>query len=406
MNSKINSYNLIIFIFGQISSMLGNQILRFILSMYILDITGSASIFANIMALSMIPTIICSPLGGILCDRFNRKKIMVLLDLLSGISVFAFLIAFYLNKDLILITILLIVLSVFGSILTPAIQSTVPLIACDIKKTNVVVSQITSIISMVSPALAGVLYSFFRMEIIILFVSMSFLFTSVLECFLKISNQEFTNCSYTFKAEIKEVCNFLLNKGKDILYLILFAGLISFLITGLVNIGMPFLIKNVLNLSTAAFGFGESLNGVAAVIGSTCSVLIMKKIKTKNLYLLILGVGIAIGCIGLSTLFTNIALFSYIIIIVFICVIQFLISIFSVTSLSVIMERTPNGLLGRTLSIVATLTMCLQPFGQIVYGFGLSYSSIKNFIFLAIMSFLTILLSFSSRKIFYKYFSN
>jgi MFS family permease len=404
MSGKVKSYNLILFIFGQISSMLGNQILRFILSMYILDITGSASIFANIIALSMVPTIICSPFGGILCDRFNRKGIMVLLDLLSGLSVFAFLIAFSVNKNINYITLLLIVLSIIGSILTPAIQSTVPLIACDIKKTNVVVSQITSIISMISPALAGILYSFFKMELIIVLVCISFILTSILECFLKINNQEFTNCSHNFLEEIREVCSFLLNKGKDILYLIIYAGLISFLITGLINIGLPYLIKSVLSMSTTAFGFGESLNGVAAVIGSTCSVIIMKKLKYKNLYLLILGVGISIGFIGVSTLSTSIVLVNYLIIIIFISVIQFLISIFSVTSLSIIMEKTPNGLLGRTLSIVATLTMCLQPFGQIVYGVGLSYSNIRNFIFLGIMSFVTITVSIFSKKIFNNYF--
>lgn len=403
MDRENKSHNLNIFIFGQISSMLGNQILRFVLSMYILDKTGSASIFANIMALSMIPTILCSPFGGILCDRFNRKKIMVSLNSLSGISIFIFLMFFYVNNNLGFITLLLIVLSILGSIINPAIQSTVPLITRNIKKTNVIVSQITSIISMISPAFAGILYSLFRFEYIIIFVCISFMITSVLICFLNITSQEYTSYSNSYFKDIKEVGSFLLYKRKDILSLILFAGIVSFLVTGLINIGMPFLIKNILGMSTTAFGFGESLNGIAAVIGSTCSVMIMKKIKNKNLYLLILGAGISIGFISFSFLISNNNLFNYLIIIISICLVQFFISIFSVTSLSIIMENTPNGLLGRTLSFVATLTMCLQPFGQIVYGFGLSYSKLNNFIFMATISFCTIIVSVCSRKVFYKY---
>ena len=90
MNHIIKSHNLLLFIFSQITSMLGNQILRFILSMCILDITGSAKIFANVMAISMIPTIFCSPIGGILCDKFNRKKIMILIDLFLAFVSFYF----------------------------------------------------------------------------------------------------------------------------------------------------------------------------------------------------------------------------------------------------------------------------------------------------------------------------
>ena len=56
-------------ILGQINSLFANTILRFVLSMYILELTGSASIFAGLLAVSMIPTILLSPFGGILADR-------------------------------------------------------------------------------------------------------------------------------------------------------------------------------------------------------------------------------------------------------------------------------------------------------------------------------------------------
>ena len=37
--------------------------------MYVLDTTGSATIFASILSIATIPTILLSPLGGILADR-------------------------------------------------------------------------------------------------------------------------------------------------------------------------------------------------------------------------------------------------------------------------------------------------------------------------------------------------
>jgi predicted MFS family arabinose efflux permease len=372
--------------------------------MYILDVTGSAKIFANVMAISMIPTIFCSPIGGILCDKFNRIKIMILLDLLSGVCVLLFLLFFDRDQNSNYITLVLVILSVFGSILTPAIQSTVPLIADDIKRTNILVSQITSIIAMISPTLAGLLYSIFQFRVIILYVCLSFLLTAFLECFIKITCEKYLADSIKEACNFKEVVRFFYSDGKEILYFILFAGIISFFVTGLINVGIPYLIKRVLKMSTVAFGFCETASGIAAVIGTTLSPIIIRRLKLKNLYLLMIGVGLSIGGVGIGSIDISVTYIRYFEILFFVCLIHFLISIFSVTSLSIIMERTPNRFLGRILSFVATLTICLQPFGQIMYGLGLSYSSIKNFVFLVIISTFTVIVSFYCRRMFHELF--
>ena len=89
MKQKLFTRNFTFLILGQISSLIGNYTLRFALSMYVLEKTGSASVFAGLLALAMLPTILLSPFGGILADRANRRNIMVALDTLSGLSVLA-----------------------------------------------------------------------------------------------------------------------------------------------------------------------------------------------------------------------------------------------------------------------------------------------------------------------------
>lgn len=54
---------------GQACSLLGNLTLKFALSMYVLDLSGSAAAFAGLLSAAMLPTILLSPLGGILADR-------------------------------------------------------------------------------------------------------------------------------------------------------------------------------------------------------------------------------------------------------------------------------------------------------------------------------------------------
>lgn len=112
MTQKLFTRNFMLLILGQLTSLFGNFILKLALSMYVLEITGSAAIFAGILSIATIPTIILSPLGGILADRANRRNIMVALDTLTGISVLITTLLLSAKNDMVMISILLIILCV------------------------------------------------------------------------------------------------------------------------------------------------------------------------------------------------------------------------------------------------------------------------------------------------------
>ena len=46
-----------------------------------------STIFASVLAISIVPTILLSPFGGVLADRVNRRTIMVALDAISAVLV-------------------------------------------------------------------------------------------------------------------------------------------------------------------------------------------------------------------------------------------------------------------------------------------------------------------------------
>ena len=74
MKDKLFTRNFTFLILGQVSSLIGNYTLKFALSMYVLEQTGSASIFATLLAVAMLPTILLSPFGGILADDMGLGK--------------------------------------------------------------------------------------------------------------------------------------------------------------------------------------------------------------------------------------------------------------------------------------------------------------------------------------------
>ena len=84
MKSYTKDFNLVVL--GQIVSMFGASLVRFALSLYVLDITGRADIFSTVYAISNIPRLLM-PLGGAIADRFNRRNLMVIYDFSSSFIV-------------------------------------------------------------------------------------------------------------------------------------------------------------------------------------------------------------------------------------------------------------------------------------------------------------------------------
>ena len=134
-------------ILGQLTSLFGNFILKLALSMYVLEVTGSAAIIAGILSIAIIPTIVLSPLGGILADRADRRNIMVGLDGLTGMSVLCATLLLSESNALTVISVLLVVLSVLGAFETPTVQVCIPtmLQGDNITKGNAVVNQVSSL---------------------------------------------------------------------------------------------------------------------------------------------------------------------------------------------------------------------------------------------------------------------
>ena len=132
LNRTSSSKNFYLLLIGQVISLFGNSIQRYSMSLFILDITGSASTFSVIIAISIIPTILLSPIGGAIADRFNRKHLMVGLDLISTLLTGSFAIALLLgHSSITIIGVLMVLLSILAAIEQPATQACIPIIVED-----------------------------------------------------------------------------------------------------------------------------------------------------------------------------------------------------------------------------------------------------------------------------------
>lgn len=373
MQTKLFTRNFTFLILGQISSLLGNYTLKFALSMYVLEQTGSASVFAALLTVSMIPTILLSPFGGILADRANRRNIMVALDILSGLSVVITGVILPFGPDIFVIGTLLVVLSILAAFESPTVQACIPQMLSGeyLIKGNAAVSQVQAIAGLITPFLGSVAYTAFGLIPVIRVTALCFFLTALLECFIKLDyqkNGQGERIREIIRQDFAVSVRFLRHEQPKILKLLLMAALVSLFVAGTAVVGFPFLVRTVLGLSAEYYGAAESAMGVAAILGSVFIGVMANKLRLRWLASALIGFGVCLLPAGLAFILPLGAVGRYAVLLAVFCACQFGCSLFSTASITIIQSRTPAQLMGKIMSCVFTLSMCAQPLGQVVYG--------------------------------------
>ena len=340
--------------------------------MYVLEQTGSASIFAGLLALAMLPTILLSPFGGILADRANRRNIMVALDAISGLCVLISSLVMPLGANIFVIGALLVVLSALGAFESPTVQACVPqmLSGDNIIKGNAVVNQVSSIATLLTPFLGSIFYTAFGIQPVFYTTVICFFVTALFKYFIRLNYKKpehSMGIGAIEKVYFSVSMRFLRREQPGILKLLLLAALVSLFVEGTAVVGFPYLVRTVLGLSAEHYGAAESAMGVASVVGSLCVAIFAKKLKMHYLSIVFVAFGICLIPCGIAFLFPIASFTRYLILLFMFCACQLGCSFFSTYAISIIQERTPEHLMGKIMSYVFTLAMFAQPIGQIVY---------------------------------------
>ena len=374
MTEKLFTKNFALLILGQLTSLFGNFILKLALSMYVLEATGSAAIFAGILSAATIPTILLSPLGGILADRADRRNIMVALDALTGVSVLCAALFLSESNAIAVISTLLIILSILGAFETPTVQACIPtmLQGDNIMKGNAVVNQVASLSYLIAPMLGGVLYAMLGLEPVMYASVVCFFITALFECFIKLSYQRIQSQGGVLqivKQDFLSSMQYISKEQTSISKMLLLTAFSRFFVMGITIVGLPFLVRTVLGLNAKYYGAAESALAVATILGSIAAGVLAEKLKIHKLSVLLATLGIFIIPAGIVFLLPVNVMIKYGVTVVSFCGMQAVISIFSIFAVSLIQQRTPNHLIGKVMAYTSTVTLCVQPIGQIVYGF-------------------------------------
>lgn len=400
------SKDFIIMVAGQIISILGSALLRFALSLFVLDITGRADLFAVLFAISSLPVLL-TPFGGAIADRFNRRNLMVLFDFISsGIVMIFFIVLLTDNHSVLWIGLVMVLLSFISAMYTPAVMASIPLLVSEqkLEQANGIVNGVQALAGVTAPVLGGILYGMLGLKLLVIVSGLLFFFTAIVEMFMTIP---FVNRSYdghfvpTLMKDMKEGFTYVV-KQTFILKCTLLAALLNLLLTPLFIVGVPIILRVTMKSSDTLYGIGMGIIDFATILGALTMGYFAKKLRIHTLYIWVLMSAFLVIPMAMSVLPRALQIGyypSYSLFIGCALIIAMMMTIISIYVMTLVQKETPNEQLGKVMAIMMAVSQCMAPLGQMGYGLLFEFFQANIYIPVFIISVCVLLLAFVTKRI-------
>ena len=387
--------DLMFHLIGKSVTMWGSILQSFGFSLFLLDTTGSSVKFAAVLTICGIISFFVTPVAGIIADWFNKKKIIVGLDLLSSLTLLGIWIysnVFHINFASICVTVSL--LTFFSAVDTPVSDAVLPILAGRdrIVQANSLNNILTTIARIFAPIIGGLLYSFMGIDMLIIFGFFAYILCSFMEMSINYNSIEAAKTATRitlFRHDFLQGIHFIV-KQKMILLLLLYGMITNFLILPIGTIGFPYIVNITFGLPSVFYGTSEGTLSLGIFIGGIVTGIFLSKKKinlVRTFMLTVIGSGFFVAAIGISVLLykKNIlnTYIAYYIMIFFIFLIGAIFTTINIALPSYIQENTPSNIMGRVMSIRTMLLMSTGPIGQLILGFMLKYFGIHYILILA-----------------------
>lgn len=248
-------------------SMLGSQISRIGLLLYVFDQKGAVANLAALIVLETLPGAMAAPLAGALVDSLNKRSVMIAADL----SRMGFLLVIIVRPSLGTIYSMAALSSIASIFFEPARSAAIPLIVKqeDLPLANAAEQSMANLPMIAGPVIGALLLRQFGLTFSLLLDAFSFLVSATLVARARIRRVERPRLELSAAAVVGEILEgWRYLKGHRLalhLNLLLFVALIC---TGIWTPLAPFFIRTRLGASEHLLGWQLGLFGVGAALGA------------------------------------------------------------------------------------------------------------------------------------------
>ncbi len=346
---------------GQSVSLIGSGISSIAIIWWVFVETGSTVILATVAIAGTIPRVLAGPFAGAYVDRWDRRRIMMVLDGASGVAVVIGATAIFLGVlEIWHLYVLMAVLGLAAIFHATSLFASVPNIVHQeqLSRANSLMQISHSTSGVLGPALGGVLIVLLGVGPTLWIDGGTFLLASLTLLLVRFFSPRSTS-EKTVLADIAVGFRFLRNAPPLLTMLLLF-GAVNFLLVPLVIL-LPQVATVTLGLGPEGFGFLQaSVAGGLLAGGLIFAVVKLQRGFGRNVVLAVVLVGGGYVLFGLSEVFPLSAagLFT----------IGIAASLAGVCSSTVFQREVPLDLQGRVFSARMVLAMGLQPISLATVG--------------------------------------
>ncbi|OJE28780.1 ABC transporter permease [Bacillus paranthracis] len=391
---------------GQIITILGSTLLRFALSLYVLDLTGRADIFAGLYAITSIPFLL-APLGGAIADRFNRRNVMVIFDFINAAIVLSFIVLLFTESvSILLFGTIMFLLAIVSAMYAPVVMASIPQLVPEkkLEQANGIVNGVQALSNIVAPVLGGILYGIIGLKMLVIISCFAFFLSAILEMFITIPFIKRVQESHIIPTIVKDMKRGFIYVLKQpfILKSMFLAALLNLILTPLFVVGAPIIIRVTMESSHTLYGIGMGLIDFATIIGALSIGFFAKKLQMQTLYYWMILIALLVIPMALSVTPFILNLGHYPPFILFILssiLIAMIMTIVSIYVITVVQKKTPNENLGKVMAIITAVSQCMAPIGQVIYGFMFEEFSMKIYLPILVISFIMLLIAVVTKKI-------
>ncbi|MCE7062181.1 MFS transporter [Dyadobacter sp. CY343] len=268
--SAFKSRNYRLFFAGQTISLLGTWMQKTAVSWVIYSLTHSKFMLGVSIFATLFPSAVLTPFGGVVSDRYNRYRVLVVTQILSMVQALALtLVVFFDNFAVWEIISLSVVLGLINAFDVPARQSLVYELVDDKKNLPNALALNSSMVNLsklLGPAIAGIAIE--RFGEVVCFAANTISFVAVISSLLLIRLPKFQPIKHTknILGELKEGLTYI-RQTPDIRYIIIMLALVSLLLLPFTSL-MPIYAKDVFRGTASTFGLLDSAIGFGALTGA------------------------------------------------------------------------------------------------------------------------------------------
>lgn len=318
MGKLFSNKSFILLFAGNLVSEIGNSLFSLALSFYILDLTGSGLGMGAFLFVVMGSRILASPLAGVLVDRWNRVRVIYMMDYIRGV-VFILLLLFIMsnpsNQNIIIsLYVVGIISNVSAAFFGPAMTSALPEIVGEdnLQAANGAQSIVSSVQNIVGVLAGAAIYYYVGIEWVILLNAISFILSGFSEMFIKtkyrvektkeeLEHQKTKSMTEDFVESLH-----YMKKRTGLLNLVFYSLILNFAFSPLFAIGIPYLLNTDLARVNAEMEYAYS--NVAFSIAMLLAGLTVGSMKLKSIHKTLQK-----GLLSLSSAFAYVAFIMFLV---------------------------------------------------------------------------------------------